>query len=158
MHSPCSSQALYPCIILPMYKLPSLLRRTTYFPCFHWSVLRSCALGWASTAAVIMLPVLAGVIEIQGLSQEFLREATLGNGMPVLVILFVKNSPPKYKILTQSNDKRSLSGQTIDKNFLFILSVTFLLGTPAGPGVSHLMVLYQQAGLSPPDTSGLFLS
>lgn len=119
---------------------------------------RGTALGLAAAgsgaAAVIMPPVLAGIIESEGLSQAFLWEAALGGVMTVLVILFVKNSPPEYKISHHSNDKSCISFHA-DKNFLLILAAAFLLGAPAGPGFSHLTVLYQQAGLSPAYTSWL---
>lgn len=119
---------------------------------------RGTALGLAAAgsgaAAVIMPSVLAGIIESKGLSQAFLWEAALGGVMTVLVILFVKNSPSEYKISHHSNDKRSISFHA-DKNSVFILAAAFLLGAPAGPGFSHLTVLYQQAGLSPAYTSWL---
>ena len=136
----------------------------------HWfRDRRGLALGLASAGSglstVIASPAVTSIIEGHGLAAAFFAESAVIFVLTLLVWTLVRSSPEDmgmspYHLGGEAADlppARKAPAGLRRGDILALLFAGFLIGAPAGPGFSHLTVLYTSSGYDSMAVAG-FLS
>ena len=105
----------------------------------------------SGVASIVAPPLFTWLIKAFGLRIAFLCEALTGLLAFGVVLLSVRNAPD-HQLEANREDSTQNGDSPILKSAGFpieILLAAFLIGAPAGPGYSHLSVLYCESGVTP---------
>ena len=115
--------------------------------CFavHQGLALGIAAAGSGVAAVAAPPLLTWIIAGTGLEFAFMLEGILGVIAALSVFLLIR---VPYEVNGVTVERLS-SGQKSEPVMLPVMGGVFLIGVSAGPGFSHLSVLYDNAGMEP---------